>query len=199
MTCEEFWIHYSQTDRAEGEHLAQCPECAAKMAGARSVANGLRLLASDMSAIEAPPQIEANLVAAFRRRNGSPKLRRAAWWKSPVFVGATAGFAVTALAFGLFIMPKRRVADPPAAHHTRSQQIQLASYAPQESDDGFIPLPDVPQIDPNDEVNVVRVELPRSAMLEVGLDVPPDQVAGTVEAEVKLGPDGLARAVRFME
>jgi hypothetical protein len=43
------------------------------------------------------------------------------------------------------------------------------------------------------------MELPRSAMLEVGLDVPPDQVAGTIVAEVKLGSDGLARAVRFME
>ena len=36
-------------------------------------------------------------------------------------------------------------------------------------------------------------------MLAVGLEVNPDQVSDTVEAEVKLGSDGLARAVRFME
>ena len=56
-----------------------------------------------------------------------------------------------------------------------------------------------PQIDPNDDVSVVRMEFPRSAMLAVGLEVNPDQVSDTVEAEVKLGSDGLARAVRFME
>ncbi len=69
----------------------------------------------------------------------------------------------------------------------------------EETDDGFIPLPNAPQIDPNDDVNVVRMELPRSAMLAVGLEVSPEQVSDTVEAEVKIGPDGLARAVRFME
>jgi hypothetical protein len=77
--------------------------------------------------------------------------------------------------------------------------VELAALTMEETDDGFIPLPNAPQIDPNDDVNVVRMELPRSAMLAVGLDVNPEQVSETVEAEVMLGSDGLARAVRFME
>jgi hypothetical protein len=77
--------------------------------------------------------------------------------------------------------------------------VELAALSTEETDDGFIPLPNAPQIDPSDEVNVVRMELPRSAMLTVGLEVSPEQVSDKVEAEVMLGPDGLARAVRFME
>jgi hypothetical protein len=77
--------------------------------------------------------------------------------------------------------------------------VELASLAIDEADDGFIPIPNAPQIDPNDDVNVVRMELPSSAMLAVGLEVSPEHVSDTVEAEVKLGSDGLARAVRFLE
>jgi hypothetical protein len=183
---------------AEAElHAAGCPLCATRLACERRIAKGLRALAVANGSLEAPARVEARLLAEFRLAHGSAQRARA-WWKTPAFGWAAAGFAAIALAFGVWIAPKRSVA-PPAAHHKAPAQIQLAAYNPQESDDGFIPLPDAPQIDPNDDVNVVRMELPRSAMLEVGLDVPPDQVAGTIVAEVKLGSDGLARAVRFME
>jgi hypothetical protein len=46
---------------------------------------------------------------------------------------------------------------------------------------------------------MVRVEVPRSAMLEVGLAVSADRVSELVEADVVLGPDGLARAIRFVD
>jgi hypothetical protein len=36
-------------------------------------------------------------------------------------------------------------------------------------------------------------------MLVVGLEVSPERVSERVEAEVMLGPDGLARAVRFAD
>jgi len=36
-------------------------------------------------------------------------------------------------------------------------------------------------------------------MLVVGYDVNPERVSEPVQAEVMLGPDGLARAVRFMD
>jgi hypothetical protein len=103
-----------------------------------------------------------------------------------------------ALVVGVAVLPKRQAA-PPATHHSASTQVELASFNNQETDDGFIRIPNTPQIDPNDDVNVVRMELPKSAMLAVGLNVSPEQVSDTVEAEVMLGSDGLARAVRFME
>jgi hypothetical protein len=47
--------------------------------------------------------------------------------------------------------------------------------------------------------DIVRVEVPRSAMMALGYDVNPERAAETVEAEVTLGPDGQAREVRFLE
>jgi hypothetical protein len=72
------------------------------------------------------------------------------------------------------------------------------AYAADE-DDGFIPLPNARRLDPNEDVNVVRVEVPRSAMLSVGLAVSADRVSELVEADVVLGADGLARAIRFVD
>jgi hypothetical protein len=65
--------------------------------------------------------------------------------------------------------------------------------------EGFIPLPNAQRLEPGDDFNVVRMELPRSAMTAVGYDVAAERAAELVEADVALGPDGLARAVRFVE
>src|SRR5205823_6212390 len=51
----------------------------------------------------------------------------------------------------------------------------------------------------SEDGDVVRLEVPRSAMIALGYDVSPDRAAERVEAEVTLGPDGQARAVRFLD
>ena len=48
-------------------------------------------------------------------------------------------------------------------------------------------------------MDIVHVEVPRSAMLAVGLDVSADRADEMVEADVMLGADGVARAVRFLD
>ena len=48
-------------------------------------------------------------------------------------------------------------------------------------------------------MNVVRVEVPRSAMEAVGIAVSPERAAERVQADVMMGSDGLARAVRFVD
>jgi hypothetical protein len=45
---------------------------------------------------------------------------------------------------------------------------------------------------------MVRVELPGSALGEVGLPVDPETAKTPVKADVLLGDDGLARAIRFV-
>lgn len=198
MTCDEF-LNLPGEDAA---HLAECPACAARQANERPLCDGLKLLAAEMRTEQAPARVEAGLVAAFRMTHARPKRRGFSierWLKMPAPVAwAAAGCAAAALAFGVWITPHAGpVAPAPAAHHSSTLQIELANNA--ETDDGFIPIPDAPQIDPNEDVNVVRMELPGTAMLAVGLDVTPDQLSGTVEAEVKLGADGLPRAVRFLD
>jgi hypothetical protein len=44
----------------------------------------------------------------------------------------------------------------------------------------------------------VRVELPRSALSSFGIPVNADHAGGRVKADVLLGEDGTARAIRFV-
>jgi hypothetical protein len=201
MNCEEFRNRMAELAPDKigiDPHVAECAGCAALVAQERRLAAGLEMLAADSGSIGAPLRVEANLIEAFRAAYPPAGQRRNAWWRIPALSWAAAGFAAAALGFALWIVPKRP-APAPAARHTAPAQVELAALTTEETDDGFIPLPNAPQIDPNDEVNVVRMELPRSAMLAVGLEVSPEQVSDRVEAEVMLGSDGLARAVRFME
>jgi hypothetical protein len=62
----------------------------------------------------------------------------------------------------------------------------------------FYPLTEGEDIDAGEVTQVVRVELPVSALSAAGIPVSPDMSTMTVKAEVALGYDGLARAVRFV-
>ncbi|MGA3235718.1 MAG: hypothetical protein ABSG03_05425 [Bryobacteraceae bacterium] len=204
MNCAEFWNEMPELaaggglqNEHEHEHLKQCPQCAGLIEQQRRLASGLRIMAHDWRAVAAPPRVEANLIEAFRNQMTPAGPRLARMRMLPVF--SLAAVAAAVLAVAVWVAPRRPVA-PPAAHHAPAAQVELASLADDGSDDdGFIPLPNAERVGPNDDVHVVRMELPRSAMLVVGLDVSPERVSERVEAEVMLGPDGLARAVRFAD
>jgi hypothetical protein len=127
----------------------------------------------------------------------------ARWWV-PVATWATAAVAVVALA--MFLARDRHVVP---AHRTTSNRVELAAVEPPAdlntlgdssgTDNDFIPMPNAARIEPNEDLNLVRVEVPRSAMIALGYAVSEDRASEPVEAEVVLGADGLARAVRFFE
>jgi hypothetical protein len=202
MNCAEFWNEMPELasgDSAEHEHVKQCSQCAGIIERQRRLASGLRIMADDMRAVAAPPRVEAYLVDAFRREMTPVGSRVAHMRWIPAFSWIAAGAAAAALAMGALVIPHRHTAAP-AAHHGTSMAIELASLTDDAADDdGFIPLPNAERVGPNDDVHVVQMELPRSAMIEVGLDVSPERVSEPVQAEVMLGPDGLARAVRFID
>jgi hypothetical protein len=62
----------------------------------------------------------------------------------------------------------------------------------------FIPLMQGAQFASAEEGHLVRVELPRSALASFGLPVNAEAPAGRVKADVLLGEDGIARAIRFV-
>lgn len=59
----------------------------------------------------------------------------------------------------------------------------------------FIPLAGFSQ---SEGVHLMRVELPRSALASFGIPVNADRAGGRVKADVLLGEDGTARAIRFV-
>jgi hypothetical protein len=62
----------------------------------------------------------------------------------------------------------------------------------------FYPLMDDEDLDSSEVTQVVRVELPASALSAAGMSVSPDMSSVTVKADVALGYDGMARAIRFV-
>ena len=63
----------------------------------------------------------------------------------------------------------------------------------------FITLPFSDAALPLDQAAVIRVELPRSALELAGLPVNEDRRSERVRADLVLGADGLARAIRFVQ
>ena len=204
MSCLEFWNgapELAQGDEPDLGHLAECRQCAAAFARQRRLFAGLRAFAAESQEVQAPERLEAALIAEFRNQRGRRgRGLNIAAWRTPALALALA--AALVLGVGVWMLPKRTAA--PAAHHRSQTRVELAMLdetAAQDatSDDGFIPLPNAQRLEPDDDVNVVRMELPRSSMMAVGYEVSEERASEPVQADVMLGPDGLARAVRFVD
>lgn len=216
MNCAEFWNTAPQWSKDAGVehagHLAECPLCAVRWEHEQALTAALRLVAGELRSVEAPHRVEAGLTAAFRARAGLRRRRAArhAWWP-PVVAWAAAAAATVALAMVL-IQSGQPVAvspRPAASPNRKAPPIPQWAAAPlyggtgTDSDSSilesdFIPLPNATQIQPYENVNVVRVEVPRSAMIAMGISVSADDAPESVLADVVFGPDGTARAVRVV-
>ncbi len=130
----------------------------------------LRQLAASAKNLEAPPAVEAAVLCAFRRRRG---VRGSRWM---LRLAAAVVLALLGGAAGLLLRPQRREV--------------VTEFAPLLYGDDWRPL---------DGGRLVRVRLPRSALSRFGLPVSQDRAAEPIHADVLVGHDGLARAVRLVE
>jgi hypothetical protein len=198
MNCREFWDTMPEPGESAPGHALECPACAARLETMRNLSRRLHALGRECRGIEAPPRVERKLAAAFRVHNGvAPEGPSGLWVPVLTWVAATAIIVILAT----FLVRERR---PEPAQRRATHRVELAVLEdPAESsiytEEGFVPLPNAARIDPAEEVNLVRVELPRSAMIAVGYAVTADRASETVQAEVVLGADGMARAVKFLE
>jgi hypothetical protein len=85
----------------------------------------------------------------------------------------------------------RQVLDTTPAAITSDTNREVATH--------FMPLGYAGPINLQDGGQLVRIELSRSAMLNMGLPVNMDRYGERVKADVLLGADGLARAIRFVQ
>jgi hypothetical protein len=77
-------------------------------------------------------------------------------------------------------------------------EIQPAVGANEEITTEFLPITYGSNLSQLDDGQVVRVELPRSALQSFGLPVNAERSGERVKADVLLGHDGVARAIRFV-
>jgi len=208
MTCQEFW---NSMPELAGEsapecraHARQCAPCAALLGGHQAVAAGLRSVAAEWNRVKAPGRVEGRLLAEFRGQAGLAVPAPARRWWLPVATWLAAA-AVVAAAVLLFVVRERKLQPPqPPLGSAEMAAADWAAGLPLDEEtagveDEYIPVPDADRLPPSGDVNVVRVEVPRSAMLAMGFAVNPERAAELVRADVVLGSDGLARAVRFLD
>lgn len=227
MTCREFvdirrdyvrqqWLSESARQQAT-EHLAGCPACRAQLESERALTSALRELAMQRDGIEAPPAVQSAVMAAYARRH--EKRQAMAWRKAAWAVPFAAGLL-------LFVWLSRRAPEVRMANESRagapveapletpariepaevaSAPAATASRAPRatpvrspEYVTEFVPLRFGKPLESGEPVVVVRMQLPASQLRRLGLPVAPDATSGMVKADVLLGGDGLAKAIRFV-
>lgn len=85
------------------------------------------------------------------------------------------------------------------ANARRSENMQLANHVRPEFATDFIPLSSMTAANLQDGGQILRVELPRSALAKFGLPVNMDRYNEKVKADVLFGVDGTAHAIRFIQ
>jgi len=79
---------------------------------------------------------------------------------------------------------------PPAPKNAPSGEVEIAT--------DFFPLVNRESLNQLDSGQLVRVELPRSALMSFGLPMNMERAGERIKADVVVGEDGLARAIRFV-
>jgi len=93
--------------------------------------------------------------------------------------------------------PKPRRVHP--ASQRRPASAQVANHVTNEIATDFIPLSYMNAASLQDGGQIVRVQLPRSALANFGFPVNMDRYNEKVKADVLFGVDGTARAIRFVQ
>ena len=96
--------------------------------------------------------------------------------------------------------PKQHIAQKPRRPVARrARNSELANHVNREIATDFMPLGYLNPATLQDGGQIIRVELPRSALVNFGLPVNMDRYHEKVKADVLLGVDGLAHAIRFVQ
>jgi hypothetical protein len=100
---------------------------------------------------------------------------------------------------GLVVENDIEIADPATANHRISRhRAARRNSGTNEEVTEFFPLMDGIDLDSLEAVQAVRVELPASALNDLGFQTDREAPTGPIKADVLLGHDGLARAIRFV-
>ena len=213
----------SDQDAQLTRHILGCPSCAGLLEQERAMSAALRRLAKDLKEPAEDPHREQALLAMFdqpctrsRRRVHTPS------WAGVVAAGIAFAAALTWHLAGTPGMP--RTGTPPIAVAPETRQAALDSASPvavaespistpvrsrgalnadlrlDETADSteFVAWPGAAAWPPFESGELVRVEIPTSALLSLGFSEP-ESASGVVQADVLIGQDGFARAVRLVQ
>jgi hypothetical protein len=214
MSCEDF--ENDVVDLARGEelgdaeraaalgHAEECLRCAARLDDERAVTSGLRAFAARTAGAEAPPRVEAALLRALRDPESVDDGRPATTTSPSRAVELLLLAAAAAILAAIVVVPPRVGSFPePGAPTAVSPRTVAAGEAAEVAAAGenadFVALSYGDDLRELDSMQVVSVELPRTALAALGWPGADSGQTESVKAEVIVGHDGVARAIRFVD
>jgi anti-sigma factor RsiW len=203
-------------------HAEMCSECATLLIEVESLDFSLRQLLEDSAEVQAPPRLESLLLAEFRREKSATASRGVRWQLAAFGIAAA-----VLLALGLSLHRQHLVTPtgvnsaqssaqtagqaPDNSTATKTSAASVDNNAQQGvsgtqaavPDDGeyttaYMPLPYA--YDPSELEGgaVVRVVLPRAALVSYGLPVEGMGVRDQVTADMVISQDGTPQAIRLV-
>jgi len=228
MTCREFdevvhgFVRMELLDvnvrEAALEHAAHCELCSERLADAAALAEASEMMGRSAHEEQTPPRVEASLLAAFRNHHRRASWRRTLEWAS---VGAAAAVLLVFLwtVSGRWKgqsspAPKKDVSSEtgmplevkapatsmqdeavPAADGAVADAPVSETYAASD----FVPVPFTSGIASDDPGMVVRVQLTRASLEQLGYPVAETPDEDLILADVLVGEDGWPRGVKLIQ
>jgi anti-sigma factor RsiW len=209
MSCEDF--EQDLVDLARGEelgeaergealaHAERCLRCAARLEDERAVTSALRAFAARTAGAEAPPRVEAALLRGLR----DPESFEA---DGPAIASPSRAVALLLLAAAAAILAAIVVVPPRGGRFNEPSPATRLPGSPASAavpgrggDSDFVALSYGEDLRELDSLQVVSVELPPTVLAALGWPAPDSVQTGLVKAEVIVGHDGVARAIRFVD
>ncbi len=211
--------------RREGlAHATGCERCGRRLANEQALSGLFAVAAAEDAGRTAPAAVEQALLSAFREKEFVGRSGRRVRWLVAAGAAVAAVFVVsvtvrrpyepqvvgvpkvtrvpaierTKIIAPVYREPRKRPMRTLRAAHSRPR-MPKPQFAREEHEvvTDFIPVVYDPE--PVEHGRMVRVRLPRSALAAFGLPMNEQRAEETIQADVVLGEDGLARAVRFVK
>jgi anti-sigma factor RsiW len=179
-------------------HVRACSPCAVLLERQRAMSDALRRLASEQRVPALNSRQLNTLLAAFGRPRGRSR-------PATIAVGlslAASVLIVASLSVGLQRQASAPDSSPvvavtPASPTSAETPFDVAQGSPERSrGTAFVVLPGAEALPRLESGRVIRIEITESELTAVGLW---PAHAGAVQADVLVGQDGLARAVRLVQ
>jgi hypothetical protein len=201
------------------EHAAHCDNCAQRMAEAGELAEVTEAAAASARELQAPVSVETALLSAYRNHRWR---RRTTLWRTLEWAAAGAAAAMLAVVLwtsatgskvrpspapkGGASSPSNRPLDaagpaasqPEDASQGTELEASIADAGEAYSKSDFVPVPFTDGMGPEDPGMVVRVQLTRSSLAELGYPVAETPDEDLIRADVLVGEDGWPRGVRVV-
>jgi hypothetical protein len=213
MNCRRFkgdiieWARGGRVSAEARSHARSCPDCWELFEEQSLLSERERSL----SLPQTPPELEAKLLGEFLRVR-RPRRSRAPWVLAPLAVAA-------ALLLALTLKPKAPPPSAPVASRVPAPVPQTVVAAPTPApapprrvvaavrrkpqpapamEEPFVQIPYTQPLAPWERGEIMRMELPVAALIAQGFSIATSDAGAAARADVLVGEDGRARAVRLI-